>query len=241
MPQYKLTFFILISATMLTLESFAQGQPQKVKAGMDFTQDGAYKNVVRMNLLNALFSYPTFSYERFLNGNTSLMLEGSFRTKNNSAASGGFSGNNSRAVNSLIITPSVRFYIHQNKKLKMNAYFSAYYRYRSFRSENDLSENGIYDPNSGLYTPANFDNTYTETSNSGGLMLGAVSNATSRIVFDVYLGTQIVSSSGSFRFEDKNMDYDLFRANNSPLSAVDVFSVLQNSNLRAGFTIGFKF
>jgi hypothetical protein len=72
-------------------------------------------------------------------------------------------------------------------------------------------------------------------------MLGAVSNATSRIVFDVYLGTQIVSSTGSFQFNDKNMNYDLFRANNSPLSAVDVFSVLQNSNLRAGFTIGFKF
>jgi hypothetical protein len=169
------------------------------------------------------------------------MLEGSFRTKNNSAASGGFSGNTSRAVNSVIITPSIRFYIHQNKKLKMNAYFSAYYRYRSFRSENDLSENSIYEPNTGLYTPVNFDNTYTETSNSGGLMLGAVSNATSRIVFDVFLGTQIVSSSGSFQFNDKNMNYDLFRANNSPLSAVDVFSVLQNSNLRAGFTIGFKF
>ncbi len=220
----------------------AQKQPQKVKAKVDITNEGAYKNAMRMNLLNALFNYPTFSYERFLNENVSLMLEGSFRFKNGSAVSGGtLNSNNSRNINSYILHPSIRVYLHQDEKIKMNTYFSVYYKYRVFKSENDLAEGQEYDPQSGFYTNVNYDNTYTEISNGGGLLFGAATNSKSRIVFDIYLGTQIVNSSGSFNFTDNTMNYDRFRKNNSPSSVVDAFSVLNGNSFRAGFTMGFKF
>jgi hypothetical protein len=240
----KNTFILIIIALILVFQfdSLAQQQPKKVKAKIDVTDEGAYKNVVRMNLMNAIFSYPTFSYERFLNENVSLMLEGSFRFKNGSAVSEGtLSSNNNRNINSFVIHPSVRVYLHQDQKLKMNSYFSVFYKYRSFKSENDLPESQSFNQQTGSYTSVNYDNTYTETSNGGGLLFGIASNSSSRIIFDFYLGTQIVNSSGSFNFADKNMTYDRFRSNNSPSDVVDAFSVLNVNNFRAGFTMGFKF
>ena len=109
-----------------------------------------------------------------------------------------------------------------------------YYKYRNFKSTNDYSDG---------YNPYGIDysNTYTESTSGGGLLLGLQSAGTTHFIFDLFFGTQLQTSSGSFKFNSKSANLIDFKNNYSLSSVSDPFSFMNSSSLRAGFTIGVKF
>jgi len=198
--------------------------------------DGLFRNSVKMNLMNAAFSYPSFSYERRLNEHVGVQLEGVFRMGTNSnTASSGLSNSN-RSISSFGLYPAVRYYFYANEKMKYENYFSAYYKYRSYQSVNDYSDQ--VDP---VYQPIDYSVTYTETTNGAGLLLGVQSSMESHFVFDIFFGTQLQSSNGQWLFHDKDADLNGFKSSHSVSELTDPFSVLNSTSLRAGFTLGVRF
>ena len=200
--------------------------------------DGPLKNAVKMNLMNAAFSYPSFAYERRLNEHVAFQLEGAFRMGSKANTASTSISNDSKSVSSYVIYPSMRYYFYESKKMKLENYFSLFYKYRSFQSKNDHSSD--YDSyNNPNYI--DYSNTYTETTNGAGLLLGVQTANTSHFVFDLYFGTQLQSSIGSWDFYDKDASLSGFKQNYSLGSASDAFSFMNSSSLRAGFTIGVRF
>ncbi len=232
---FSILFFLSISI-------WAQQQPQKIKAKVDVTDDGSYKNSIRMNIFNAMFSYPSFTYERFINPHLSLCLDASFRATTASAASSSIFEDsiNRRSISSFILHPALRLYIFQNPKSGLNTYASFFYKYRYFQSENDYPDKASFDIN-GNVTHTNYDNTYTETTHGAGMLIGFTTSGKSRIVADFFLGTQFLNTSNRFSFIDKSVTYDRFKRNIGTKTVIDPFSVLTLSNFRCGFTIGVKF
>ncbi len=196
--------------------------------------DGRLKNAVKMNLMNAAFSYPSFAYERRLNEHVAFQLEGAFRMGSKANTASTSISSDSKSVSSHVIYPSMRYYFYESKKMKLENYFSLFYKYRSFQSKSDYDS--YSNPNY-----IDYSNTYTETTNGAGLLLGVQTANTSHFVFDLYFGTQLQSSIGSWDFYDKNASLSGFKQNYSLGSASDVFSVMNSSSLRAGFTIGVRF
>ncbi len=221
----------LLFTLCLNLNLSAQNSPKFVNAKGG---DGPLKNAVKMNLMNAAFSYPSFAYERKLNEKVSFQAEGAFRmgSKSNTASTG--LTNDSKSVTSYVIYPSFRYYFHESEKMQLENYFSIFYKYRYFQSKNDHT--GDYSS-----TGINYSNTYTETTNGAGLLLGIQTLSTSHFVFDMYFGTQLQSSSGSWNFYDNNAKLSDFKQNYQLSSASDAFSIMNSSSLRAGFTIGVRF
>lgn len=244
--------FIQITAAFILFPvvlSWAQQQPQKVKAKVDVTDDGAYKNSVRMNIMNAIYNYPTFTFERFVSPHLSLLMDASLRmTSSGSASAASSSSNissnikdNERRINSFVLHPTIRLYVYQDPKSKLNTYASFYYKYRYFKSVNDYPTYNKYNNQTNTYIEYNYDNTYTETTNGAGMLLGVTTNTKSRIVADFFVGTQFLNTTGSFSFVDKNVNYNNFRYDIGTRSVIDGFSIMNVSNFRCGFTLGIKF
>ncbi len=210
---------------------FAQNSPKFVNTK---NESGRFNNSVKMNLVNAAFSYPTFIYERRIGERISFQAEGAFRFGGNSNTASSSVGNNSKAVTAYVLYPAMRYYFHESKKMKIENYFSIYYKYRSYKSVNDLSSN---------YQPYNIDysNTYTEKTNGAGLLLGLQTANTSHFVFDMYFGTQLQSSIGKWDFWKKDANLNDFKENYSLSSASDAFSFLGSTSLRTGFSLGVRF
>jgi hypothetical protein len=245
MKRFQMLLTLITLSLVQPLLTFSQSQPQKVRAKVDVTDDGIYKNAIRMNLLNALFNYPSFTYERFVSPHLSLLLDASLRSSSAGSATAASSGsslnydNNQRRISSVVLHPTVRLYVYQDDKNRLNTYASFYYKYRYFKSVNDypLQNTTI----NGTYTLVDYDNTYIETTNGAGMLLGTCTNRSSRIVADFFVGTQFLSTRGTFDFKDKNVNYDLFRSDIGPRSVTDAFSIMNVNNFRCGFTLGVKF
>ena len=231
-----ITFPLLVMLFAFLPSSFliAQNSPKFMNTKDD---DGKLKNAIKMNLMNAAFSYPSFAYERRLNEHVAFQLEGSFRMGSKSNTASTSLTNDSKSVTSYVIYPSLRYYFYESEKMKLENYFSVYYKYRTFKSVNNLDYNNDY------YNPdyVDYSNTYTETTNGAGLLLGVQTASTSHFVFDLYFGTQLQSSSGSFKFYNKNANLSGFKTYHQLSSVSDAFSIMNSSSLRAGFTIGVRF
>ncbi len=222
---------VLLFTFCFSINLFAQNSPKFVNAK---NEEGPLKNAVKMNLMNAAFSYPSFAYERKLNDKVSFQAEGAFRMGSKSNTASTSVSNESKSVTSYVICPSFRYYFHESEKMQLENYLSIFYKYRYFQSKNDHS--GDYS-----YIGIDYSNTYTETTNGAGLLLGIQTLSTSHFVFDMYFGTQLQSSSGSWNFYDKNAKLSDFKQNYQLSSASDAFSIMNSTSLRAGFTIGVRF
>ena len=229
------TLFIL-NFTLSISKCEAQNSPKFMNSKGD---KEVFNNSIKMNLMNAAFSYPSFAFERRVSDHVSFQLDGVFRMGGNSnTASTNFS-NNGKSISSYSFYPAVRYYFYENEKMKIENYFSLYYKYRSFQSQSTYSD--YYDYSSGTTTTKNFSNTYNEVTNGAGLLLGLQTSRGSHFVFDLYFGTQIQSSNGKWDFYDKNASLADYKNYYSLSSASDAFSFINSSSLRAGFTIGVRF
>ncbi len=225
------TLFIL-NVTLSLTKCEAQNSPKFMNSKGD---KELFNNSIKMNLMNAAFSYPSFSVERRVSDHVSFQVDGVFRMGGKSNTASTSLAGNGKSIQSFGFYPAVRYYFYENEKMKIENYFSVYYKYRSFESHNDYSNS--YNP-SGI----SYNNTYNEVTNGAGLLIGLQTSRSSHFVFDLFFGTQIQSSIGSWKFYDKNANLSNFKSSGYSLSsAADAFSVLNSSSLRTGFTIGVRF
>ncbi|MEI7801915.1 MAG: DUF3575 domain-containing protein [Bacteroidota bacterium] len=224
-------FTTVLLVVALQQNLFAQNSPKFMNSKDD---KELFNNSIKMNLMNAAFSYPSFALERRVSDHVSFQLDGIFRMGGNSNTASSSFTNNGKSIQSFSFFPAVRYYFYENQKMKIENYFSVYYKYRNFQSKNDLSNS--YNPNG-----INYSNTYTEVTNGAGLLLGLQTSRSSHFVFDLFFGTQIQRSSGTWNFYDKNATLNDFKTNYSLSSVSDAFSFMNSSSLRAGFTIGVRF